>query len=333
KSLPSEIIMKKRVIRCKIFRENWMNENGLNDVMNLIKRQKWDRLFKRRELMHIDACKEFYVNLTMFHYKKHEVTRSRVRGVEIEFDSLRLASILGVPGNIGIFEYIKDVWEDSKYINTLETTRRFTNDNMITAARRVRSVEMKSFQRLVQFVVMKNVVTRFGKRDTTSYMDLTYMDHLISRRLVNLPRQGEEPKRYDFFEETFLTMCQLKRENGVWWLGTSDHRRRDDDVEEVNDDAPAGNEEEQNQECDWEAVVDEAALQGEHMEKEVEADESGSGEKFFDVENEVQESAEVSEDVPDVPAPAPVQQKEKAPVGVEPSAPTGSIPDSVFVSL
>ncbi|GAB2287946.1 hypothetical protein Dimus_022298 [Dionaea muscipula] len=127
-------------------------------------------------------------------------------------------------------------------------------------ARRVRSVEMKPFQRFVHFMVMKNVVPRFGKRDTTSYMDLIYMDHLTSRRMVNLPRvmmrhmnyvismkdhelpyvdkQGEEPKRYDYFEETFLTMCQLKRENGVWWLGSGENRRKDD--EEI---APAENEE------------------------------------------------------------------------------------------
>ncbi|GAB2292805.1 hypothetical protein Dimus_027039 [Dionaea muscipula] len=264
--------------------------------------------------MHIDDCKEFYANLTMIHYKKHEVARSRVRGVEIEFDILRLDSILGVLRNTGICEYIKDVWEDSKYINTLETTRRFANDEMITEARRVKSTEMKPFQRFLHFVVMKNVVLWFGKRDTISYMDLTYMDHLLMRRLVNLPRvmmrhmsyvisikdhelpygdwmtmafeafdaplidkQWEEPKRYDFFDETFLTMCQLKRENGVWLLGTGDHRRRDDDVKEVNNDASAGNEEEQNQEFDWEAVIDEAALHGE----------SGSGEKFYDVEDEI----------------------------------------------
>ncbi|GAB2292654.1 hypothetical protein Dimus_026891 [Dionaea muscipula] len=134
----------------------------------------------------------------MFHYKKKEVARSRVRGVEIEFDSLKLTSILGVPGNTGICEYIKDIWEDSKYINTLEKTRRFANNEMITEARRVKSTEMNPFQ-----------------------------------------------------------------------------RRRDDDVEEVNNDAPAGNEKEQNQEFNWEAVIDEAALQGG----------SGSGEKFYDAED------------------------------------------------
>ncbi|GAB2278484.1 hypothetical protein Dimus_013165 [Dionaea muscipula] len=135
-------------------------------------------------------------------------------------------------------------------------------------ARRVRSIEMKPFQRIIYFLVMKIVVPRFGKRDTTSYMDLIYMDHIVSKRLVNLPRvmmrhmsyvilvkdhelpygdwmtmifeafgvplvdkQGEEPKRYDYIEETFLSMCQLKRKNGVWWLGSVE-------VEEPSDEAP-----------------------------------------------------------------------------------------------
>ncbi|GAB2278481.1 hypothetical protein Dimus_013162 [Dionaea muscipula] len=53
-------------------------------------------------------------------------------------------------------------------------------------------------------------------------------------------KQGEEQKIYDYFEETFLTKCQLKRENVVWWLGTGENRRRDEEenVEVNNDDAP-----------------------------------------------------------------------------------------------
>ncbi|GAB2297751.1 hypothetical protein Dimus_031838, partial [Dionaea muscipula] len=163
--LPSEIIMKKRVIGGKIMRENWMNENGLDDVMNLIKRQKWEKLFRRRELMHVAACKEFYANLTVYLYKKKEFVRSRVRGVEIELDNMTLASILSVLGNNGICEYIKEVWEESKYIKPLEITMKFANNELITAARRVMSTEMKLFQRFLHFVVMKNVVPRFGKRD------------------------------------------------------------------------------------------------------------------------------------------------------------------------
>ncbi|GAB2290697.1 hypothetical protein Dimus_024972 [Dionaea muscipula] len=145
----------------------------------------------------------------------------------------------------GICEYIKEVWEESRYTKPLEITRRFANDATIMKARRVRSSRDETFSKgLFIFTVMKNVIPRFGKRDTSSFLDLTYMDHLMARRLVNLPRvmmrhmsyvismkdhelpygdwltlifeafgvplvikKGEEPKKYDFFEDTFLTMC------------------------------------------------------------------------------------------------------------------------------
>ncbi|GAB2298000.1 hypothetical protein Dimus_032081 [Dionaea muscipula] len=217
-----------------------------------------------------------------------------------------------------------DVWEESKYTKPLEITRRFANDENLMAARRVKSGELRPFQRFVHFLVMKNVVPRFGKRDTSSFLDLTYMDHLMSRRLVNLPRvmirhmsyvismkdhelpygdcltmvfeafgvplvdkKGEEPKRYDYFEETFLTMCKLTRENGVWWIGSGENRRRDDDVDAPEDEAEE--EEEGNKaDFDWEAVIDEAAPEGE----------SGSGEKFYDAEDKEQGSPELNEEIP-----------------------------------
>ncbi|GAB2265561.1 hypothetical protein Dimus_000604 [Dionaea muscipula] len=124
-----------------------MMENGLRNVMEVIQRQKWEKLFKRRELVHIDAVKDFYAKLTMSHNHKKDVAKSKVRGVEIEFDHTMLASILGIPGNNGIYEYIKEVWGESKYTKPLEITRRFANDNSIMEARRVKSVEMKPFQR------------------------------------------------------------------------------------------------------------------------------------------------------------------------------------------
>ncbi|GAB2300064.1 hypothetical protein Dimus_034105 [Dionaea muscipula] len=153
---------------------------------------------------------------------------------------------------------------------------------------------MKPFQRFIHFLVMNNVVPRFGKRDTSSFMDLTYMDHSMTRKLVNLPRvmmrhmsyvismedhelpygdwltmvfeefgvplvdkKGEEPKRYDYLEETFLTMCKLTRENGVWWIGTGENRRKDDEVDAPEEEAEE--EVDSPQDFDWEAVIDEAA--------------------------------------------------------------------------
>ncbi|GAB2272827.1 hypothetical protein Dimus_007646 [Dionaea muscipula] len=243
--------------------------------------------------------------MTVIHLKKKDIVKSSVKGVAVEFDHEKQASILGIPRNNGISEYVKDVWEESKYIKPLEIKRRFANNETLTAARRVQSTEMKPFQRFVNFIVMKNIVPRFRKRYIKSFMDLTYMDPLVNRRRINLPRvmmrhmayvllvkdhelpygdwmtmvyeafgvslvnkKGEEPKRYEYFEETFLTMCKLRREDGVWWIGSGENRRRDDDV-----DAPEGEaeeEEERNQDdFDWEAVIDEAAVEGEYARREI----------------------------------------------------------------
>ncbi|GAB2290562.1 hypothetical protein Dimus_024840 [Dionaea muscipula] len=203
------------------------------------------------------------------------------------------------PWNNGICEYVKDVWEESKYIKPLEITRRFANNETLTAARRVQSTKMKPFQRFVHFIVMKNIVPRFGKRDTSSFLDLTYMDHLMARRLVNLPRvmvrhmsyvismkdhelpygdwltlvfeafgvplvikKGEEPKKYDFFEDTFLTMCKPTEEDGIWWIGSGENRRRDDD-EAAPEEEAEGDDEGNKDDFDWEAVIDEATVEGE----------------------------------------------------------------------
>ncbi|GAB2268645.1 hypothetical protein Dimus_003598 [Dionaea muscipula] len=70
--------------------------------MELIKRQKWENLFKRRELVHTDAVKEFYAKMSVIHLKKKDIVKSKVRGVEIEFDHEKLATILGITRNNGI---------------------------------------------------------------------------------------------------------------------------------------------------------------------------------------------------------------------------------------
>ncbi|GAB2278715.1 hypothetical protein Dimus_013390, partial [Dionaea muscipula] len=105
--------------------------------------------------------------MSVIHLKKKDIVKSSVKGVVIEFDHEKLATILGVPGTNGICEHIKDVWEESRYTKPLEITRRFANDETLTTRRRVKSGELKPFQRFIHFLVMKNVVPRFGKRDTS----------------------------------------------------------------------------------------------------------------------------------------------------------------------
>ncbi|GAB2292245.1 hypothetical protein Dimus_026494 [Dionaea muscipula] len=94
-------------------------------------------------LVHVDAVKEFYAKMTVIHLKKKDVVKSSVKGISIEFDHERLAAILDVPGRTGICEYIKEVWEESRYTKPLDITRRIANDKTITAARRVKSMEVE----------------------------------------------------------------------------------------------------------------------------------------------------------------------------------------------
>ncbi|GAB2275741.1 hypothetical protein Dimus_010492 [Dionaea muscipula] len=146
--------------------------------------------------------------MSVIHLKKKDIVKSKVRGVEIEFDHEKLATILGIPGNNGI-----------------------------------------SFG--VPLVIKK----------------------------------GEEPKKYDFFEDTFLTMCKLTRENGIWWIGSGENRRRDNDG-----DAPEGNRDRER--------------------------------SFMIVEEDARGSPEALDEIPAEATPSSAQQKDKGIAGVDPSGPT-----------
>ncbi|GAB2283666.1 hypothetical protein Dimus_018166, partial [Dionaea muscipula] len=100
--------------------------------------------------------------------------------------------------------------------------------------------------------------------------------------------------------------------------------RRDDEV-----DAPEEVTEEEvhaQQDFDWEAMIDEAAVQGE----------SGSDDQCFDAQVDVEEP--VTETPAALafsasPGDSTTQQKEQTPAGVDPSGPSGHIPESVMNKL
>ncbi|GAB2283176.1 hypothetical protein Dimus_017704, partial [Dionaea muscipula] len=78
-------------------------------------RQKWENLFVKRDLVYKTACKEFYKNLIVSVSLKKEIARSSVQGVKIEFDGITLASILDIPENKGICDYVEEIFEESKF--------------------------------------------------------------------------------------------------------------------------------------------------------------------------------------------------------------------------
>ncbi|GAB2281696.1 hypothetical protein Dimus_016265 [Dionaea muscipula] len=248
------------------------------------------------------VVKEFYAKMTVSHLKKKDVIKSSVKGIGIEFDHEQWPPYLVCTGRNGMREYIEEVWEESKYTKPLEITRKFANDEALTVAGRVK-YECDS---------------KIWEKRHFKLHGSTYMDHLMARRLVDTPRvmmrhmsyvismkdhelpygdwltlvfeafgvplvikKGEEPKKYDFFEDTFLTMCKMTRENGTWWIGSGENRRRDDDVNAPEEEAE---EEEERNKDDFgrKSVIDEATIEGE----------SGSDDRFYDARVEVEEPSD-----------------------------------------
>ncbi|GAB2278257.1 hypothetical protein Dimus_012947 [Dionaea muscipula] len=70
-------------------------------------------------------------------------------------------------------------------------------------------------------------------------------------------------------------------------------------------------------------LVEEAAVEGE----------SGSGEKFYDAEDKDQGSPEANEEIPVAVPQSSAQQKEQGTSGVDPSCPTGRIPEAELLKF
>ncbi|GAB2265536.1 hypothetical protein Dimus_000584 [Dionaea muscipula] len=175
--------------------------------------------------------------MTVIHLKKKDVVKSSVKGISIEFDHEQLAAILDVPGRTGICEYIKEVWEESRYTKPLEITVRFANDATIMKAEECNKRD-ETFSKVYSFSGNEKCDTSIWEERHLKLLGLDiYGSHngkkvSQSATTFGVPlviKKGEEPKKYDFFEDTFLTMCKLTREDGIWWIGSGENRRRDDD--------------------------------------------------------------------------------------------------------
>ncbi|GAB2303251.1 hypothetical protein Dimus_037246 [Dionaea muscipula] len=268
---------------------------------------------------------------------KKDVATTRVRGVNIELDCMTLASILKIPENFGLSDYVKDVWEEANTTIWKKRSDQLHGFSIYGVSDRQASNQSPSIDvRHMAYVI------------SVPHHELPYRE-LITRILntFDVPlddKEGEEPKRYDFFKETFLTMSQSQRENGVWWLDLGANRRRDDY------EAPAENVE--NVEMDEEEaaqqdfyrvqVEEEVEFQGEEQtEKEAEKGEnSGFGEKFFDAlsdEGPVEAPDVVVPTAPEVSVvlttPTVQQTTKRTSTGVNPSGPSGSMLDFDLIHL
>ncbi|GAB2286339.1 hypothetical protein Dimus_020755, partial [Dionaea muscipula] len=260
--------------------------------------QRWENLFKKRLLVHVDAVKEFYAKMTVIHLKKKDVVKSSVKGISIEFDHEQCVAILDVH------------WKKLECVNTSRRCGKSQGtQNHLT------------LQEGLQMMKPSQLPEELSLDHELPYGDwLTLVFEAFGVPLV--VKKGEEPKIYDYFEETFLTMCKLTRENGIWWIGSGENRRRDHDVNAPKEEAEE--EKERNKDdFDWEAVIDEATIEGE----------SGSDDQFYDAQVEVEEPVTETPATQRVQTSSPAKQKEQGTAGVDPSCPTGRLPEAEFLKF
>ncbi|GAB2281221.1 hypothetical protein Dimus_015827 [Dionaea muscipula] len=133
---------------------------------------------------------------------------------------------------------------------------------------------------------------------------LTRIFHASEVRLND--KEAEQHVDTDYFEETFLSMCSLRREDSVWWLGSGANSGRDElGNEEENQEE---NMEEKEESSDSQKIVEEdkfatstpshfewEKVEGEQHEQEVitaKNDQSNTVQEFFDVVDEERTAGE-----------------------------------------
>ncbi|GAB2265494.1 hypothetical protein Dimus_000544 [Dionaea muscipula] len=147
-------------------------------------------------------------------------------------------------------------------------------------------------------------------------------------------KEAEQLVKTDHYDDTFLGMCGLRRENGVWWLGSGANRRRDEvkneeeNEEETMEENEEGIDSEKTVEEDKSAKSTPADFEWEQVKEETKAAGSDTIEEFFDAEDGGKFADVGVTDPADQPM---VQQKRKGKAkGVDPF---GTIPDYDLIYL
>ncbi|KAH0740692.1 hypothetical protein KY290_033735 [Solanum tuberosum] len=114
--------------------------------------------------------------------------RKMVSGKHITLTPDVIAQILGIP-NIGWCHYVKRNWPPLDGLpSALDIIRKFSHDPTVEEYSRIYKGAMLPLQRLLFDVVHKIILPRGQKRTEANYLDLTLMELLISRRLINLTK-------------------------------------------------------------------------------------------------------------------------------------------------
>ncbi|GAB2278588.1 hypothetical protein Dimus_013266 [Dionaea muscipula] len=125
----------------------------------------------------------------------------------------------------------------------------FAHNEAIKEVERVKSIQMRLSTRFLYLSIIKNVLPRFGKRDVAGFAELTYMRYMVKKKVINFPSliirhmahvintRKHELRYAELLTIIFKAFDVPFPEQDEKWLGIGEIRRRDEMVDETEEDS------------------------------------------------------------------------------------------------
>ena len=147
---------KRGVVRGKIVRVNFFQDQGLEVFLAKLKAQGWYELFTNTQL----GCSqpdvvEFYANVSLH----GDVISSKVNGVLIEVNAQALGVILGVPAT-GFDLYVRENKSLLSRERLVELSRHLSQQPGLRSPQAVKKGDMQPMHQLLFWFIIKNIIPR-----------------------------------------------------------------------------------------------------------------------------------------------------------------------------
>jgi hypothetical protein len=178
-----EKLQKRGVVRGKLVRVSYFQEQGLEVFLEKLRAQGWFELFTNTQL----GCSqpdivEFYANVTL----ADGVLCSTVNGVVIEVDAQALGVILGVP-NTGFDSYIRENKALISRERMVDLARHLGQQPGLRSPQFIKKVDMRPIHQLLFWFIIKNIIPRAQGRNQADAMDQCLTDLMDKGVQINLP--------------------------------------------------------------------------------------------------------------------------------------------------
>jgi len=178
-----EKFQKRGVVRGKLVKVSYFQEQGLEVFLDKLKAQGWYELFTNTQMgCSQPVVAEFYANVAL----SGDVLTSTVNGVLIEVNAQALGVILGVPAT-GFDLYVR---EDKSLLSKPrlpELAQHLSQQPRLRSPQAVKKGDMQPLHQLLFWFVIKNIIPRAQGRNQADAMDLCLIDLMDQGEQISLP--------------------------------------------------------------------------------------------------------------------------------------------------